>query len=112
MSAVLHLQETFDPLELYDQEIGSEFKVVSPFQQRLEREQAEARRGRTTVENWRAISSTRERLPKIEPNAERFATARRHERRAYIIHTALTSVVFMLLLSAAGFALAVLLRMV
>lgn len=112
MSAVIQLQEKFDPLSLYDHQIGSEFKVVSPFQQRLEREEAEARKGRTTVENWRAISSTRERLPKVEPNAERFATVRRHEHRTAVLNTSLTCAVFLMILLAAGYALAVLLRMV
>lgn len=112
MSATL-LHEKFDPLSLYDpEETGTEFKAVSAFQQRLEREEFEARRAKTTIENWRAISNTRERLPKVEPTSERFATVRRHERRAASIHTTLMCVIYLLLICSAGFAMAVLLKMV
>lgn len=111
MSATL-AHEKFDPLSLYDPEIGSEFKVLSPFEQRLEREEAEIRRAKSNVENWRAISSTRERLPKIDPNSARFAAARRHERRAVLMHTILTAIVFVMLLCSVALALAILLRLV
>lgn len=111
MSATL-AHEKFDPLSLYDTEIGTEFKILSPFQQRLEREEAEIRRAKSNVENWRAISSTRERLPKVDPNSERFAAARRHARRAAVLHTSLMAVVYVLLLCSAGLAMAILLHLI
>lgn len=111
MSATL-AHEKFDPLSLYDPEIGNEFKILSPFQQRLEREEAEIRRAKSNVENWRAISSTRERLPKVDPNSARFAAARRHERRAALFHTSMQVLVFVMLLGSAGLAMAILLHLV
>lgn len=111
MSSTLPL-EKFDPLSLYDFEVGKELKVPSPYEQRLEKEEFEARRARTTVENWRAISNTRERLPRIEPTAERFASTRRHESRAEVVRTALMIGMSMVTVSCAGLAMAVLLHMV